>query len=367
MKALNHSFDGELQPKIEGGTVVAVTFNSKSVTNLAPLRALSHLSSLRCGGAFQQRSPLSDLGPLRGLKLTELDCSYTHVNDLRPLQGMPLERLWLRDVPVSNLAPLSGTKLRLLYCSATQVSDLSPLAGLPLEELECGNTRVRDLSPLQKTPLRILACHWIETADMRPLIGLPLEDLRCNLPPEQFADLVQGLKNLKSLNGQPVADLRYALDETRPILQWKVLGPLPLEASPPFDIPGGGLLPEAVFAKSYAGRDGKPVSWRILKADSLGMIDFRPPVDNATAYAAATIDAAADGEANVVLGGDDRIALWVNGSKVYERKDSRAWTLASDRTNARLKKGANNVLIRCDNLRGSWTFSVRFATEKLIK
>jgi len=367
MMALNPGFDGELQPRIAGSSIVDVTFNGKHVTNLSPVRALTGLRVLHCGGTFQQPSQLSDLGPLRGLQLHELDCSFTRIKDLQPLQGMPLERLWLRQTPITSLAPLAETKLRLLHCASTPVSDLSPLGGLSLEELDCGNTRVRDLSPLRSTPMRVLVCHWIDTKDLRPLIGMRLENLRCNLPPEQLADLVRGLKNLKTLNDLPAADLRHALDQTTPILSWQVLGPLPLDAAPPFEIPPGGVLPAAVLSQSYPGRDGKLVSWRVLKADDLGFLDIRPPMDSASVYASAVIASAVDREAALVLGGDDRIALWVNGDKVYDRKESKVWSLASDRARARLHKGMNHILVRCDNLQGPWSFSVRVSIDKDAK
>jgi hypothetical protein len=366
MVALNPGFGCDLQQD-DSGAVVAMNIRSRQVTNLSPLRALTHLRSLRCGGTYQEHSKINDLRPLSGLKLTELDCSYTQVKDLQPLQGMPLEKLWLRQTAVSSLAPLGDAKLRVLHCQSTLVNDLSPLAGMPLEELECASTPVQDLGPLRNRPLRVLGCPWIATQDFEPLTGLPLEELRCLPRPEQYADLLRGLKKLKTLNGQPAAELRYALDETKPILQWQLLSPLPLDALPPFEVPTGGSLAPSVFTRAYPGRDGKQAAWRTLKADALGMLDIRPPLDSATAYAAATIDAATDYETTLLLGGDDRIFLWVNGNKVYERKESKSWELTSDRTSARLKKGTNHLLVRCDNLQGPWTFSVRFTPQKAAK
>lgn len=57
---------------------------------------------------------VSDLSPLRGMRLTLLHCDNTSVSDLSPLEGMPLAIQW---------------------CGAAQVSDLSPLKGMPLTEL----------------------------------------------------------------------------------------------------------------------------------------------------------------------------------------------------------------------------------------
>ena len=59
---------------------------------------------------------MSDLSPLKDMKLTYLDCGDTKVSDLSPLKDM---------------------KLTNLNCGYTQVSDLSPLKDMKLTELKC--------------------------------------------------------------------------------------------------------------------------------------------------------------------------------------------------------------------------------------
>ena len=43
--------------------------------------------------AFDRSSAVSNLSPLKGMKLMELNCGGTAVSDLSPLQGMPLTGL----------------------------------------------------------------------------------------------------------------------------------------------------------------------------------------------------------------------------------------------------------------------------------
>jgi hypothetical protein len=62
------------------------------------------------------------------MQLTKLDCGATAVTDLSPLKGM---------------------KLEVLSVNATGVSDLSPLAGMPLKTLLCDFQPERDAAILQ--------------------------------------------------------------------------------------------------------------------------------------------------------------------------------------------------------------------------
>ena len=89
---------------------------------------------------------MSDLSPLKDMKLTQLDCGNTKVSDLSPLKDMKLTFLGCRGTQVSDLSPLKDMKLTTLDCDATQVSDLSPLKDMPLQR-----PMVR-LQPLSGTP-----------------------------------------------------------------------------------------------------------------------------------------------------------------------------------------------------------------------
>ena len=53
---------------------------------------------------------------------------------------------------MTDLAPLRGLRLENLYISGTEVRDLSPLAGMPLEEFFFDLTPVTDITPLQHIP-----------------------------------------------------------------------------------------------------------------------------------------------------------------------------------------------------------------------
>ena len=148
LQELNPGFDGKELHSIDGGAVTELRFASDNVADISPVRALAHLRFLACGGSWDKRK-LSDLSPLRGLKLTFLNCSFSLVSDLSPLAGMPLVELWCNQTAVSNLSPLRGMPLARLHIQETPVSDLSPLKGMPLTVLQCNETQVSDLSPIE--------------------------------------------------------------------------------------------------------------------------------------------------------------------------------------------------------------------------
>jgi hypothetical protein len=97
------------------------------LTDLAPLAGMP-LTKLEIVGNLE----LSDLSPLREMKLTALDAGYTAVTDWTPLQGMPL----------------------VFLNTGTPISDLSFLQGLPLENRRT-TSRVTGRCP----PIAASACR----------------------------------------------------------------------------------------------------------------------------------------------------------------------------------------------------------------
>ncbi len=90
---------------------------------------------------------VEDLTALAGMNTLEhLYFESTTISDLSPLKGMKLTTLTMCTNPVSDLSPLKGMKLTFLHCGDTKVSDLSPLNGMPLTLLNCSRTKVSDAS-----------------------------------------------------------------------------------------------------------------------------------------------------------------------------------------------------------------------------
>ncbi len=127
------------------------------------------------------------------------------VSDLRPLQGLPLESIDVRQNPhkqeLKDLSPLKDMPLRSLFVGdATRgagVKDLSPLKGMPLEHLELNNTEVEDLTPLAGVPLRELDISGTGVRELSPLKGMPLEALH----------LPGGVRDISALEGMRLREL----------------------------------------------------------------------------------------------------------------------------------------------------------------
>lgn len=68
---------------------------------------------------------------------------------------------------------------------------------------------------------------------------------------------------------------------------------------------------------------------------------------------------ASAGPALLAIGSDDGIRVWVNGRRVHERRGSRPLVFDEDRLSVDLAAGENVLLVRTEQRRGPWAFSLR--------
>jgi hypothetical protein len=239
LRELNPEFQGTVEGTIRDGKVWGLRFLSDRVTDISPVRALKGLESLDCGGSAPRKGRLSDLTPLRGLRLGYLNCSESQVSDLEPLRGMPLEYLRCQGTGVDSLSPLEGMKLVTLTIQGTPVSDLSPLRGMPLKWLDLHEVRgVTDLSPLGGMPLEYLNVTGAAVVDLHSVSSLkylrwllldgtgittlePLRPLRL----ERISLLRTGVTDLTPIQGMPLKQLRldYRPDREKFVRSFKEL------------------------------------------------------------------------------------------------------------------------------------------------
>lgn len=129
---------------LEGMPLEQLWFVKAPVESLAPLTGMS-LTTLWC-----RESRVSDLSPLIGMPLRELNLCQTGVTDLTPLKGMELQTLWLRDTRISDLTPLIEIDLASIDLQGTDVVDLKVVAQFRnLKRLNIAGTGITDLRPLQ--------------------------------------------------------------------------------------------------------------------------------------------------------------------------------------------------------------------------
>lgn len=203
LRELNPDFNGDVKPTIVDGVVVGLELLTDDITDILPVRALPGLKSLTCVGTYTTKSNgrLANLTPLRGIKLEKLAINYNEqINDLSPLEGMPLELLHCGRTNVTDLGPLKGMPLVVLICGYTHISDLSPLKGMSLKELYCDHTRVSDFSPLEGMPLEQIRCQDTPLKSLDPLRGAPLMGLECHRTEVADLEPLRGMKQLFALN-----------------------------------------------------------------------------------------------------------------------------------------------------------------------
>jgi AraC-like DNA-binding protein len=114
---------------------------------------------------------ISDLSPLSGLPVVQLDCDDNNITSLEPLRGLKLKKLWCQRNQITDLGPIKNMPLDELYVSENQISTLKPLRGMPLRRFVCHNNRIRDLSPLAGMPLIYLNAS---SNQIEKLSGIPI-------------------------------------------------------------------------------------------------------------------------------------------------------------------------------------------------
>lgn len=142
------------------------------------------------------------------------------IMDLAPLEGMPLETLWIWKVPLKDLSPLKTTRLEKLLIMGASITDISPLKDLPLTDLELWCTDVSDISPLKGMHLKNLNIDSSESArveDLTPLEGMELETLKFHANGVNKAiEIVRGMKSLKEINGMTPEEFWKEYDADAP-------------------------------------------------------------------------------------------------------------------------------------------------------
>ena len=125
---------------LEGMPIEDLTLNGTRVVDFRPLAGL-HLNILNLFGTdFGD----NDLALLRGLPISELQISHTHVTNLSPLKGMPLKRLDVSHTAVSDISVLKDLPLEWLFLNHTKVTNISALKGKHLKRLTTGGLNVPD-------------------------------------------------------------------------------------------------------------------------------------------------------------------------------------------------------------------------------
>ncbi|MFK7871935.1 MAG: leucine-rich repeat domain-containing protein [Oligoflexales bacterium] len=126
-------------PKITHLTIIGNPLKSLSfVENLPELQTL-HL------GSILQGNQIRDIAPLRhAKKLTDLNLNHNFIEDLSPLEGLPLENLSLRGNSIIDFSPLlKCQQLEYLYAQGNLASEWPQGVFPKLKVLELNHNKIK--------------------------------------------------------------------------------------------------------------------------------------------------------------------------------------------------------------------------------
>ncbi len=150
----------------------------------------------------------------------------------------------------------------------------------------------------------------------------------------------------KLTEGQ-LAALQTIYSDPQPILDWQLLGPFERRKEPKPPEPTGTWQPKTA----------EPVD---------GFVDLVKAFDgksDRSAYARAEFRSSIDRDAEMSVGSDDSISVWINGDLVHVFDDNRSFTADQDKFHVHLRAGANIVLLLVGNTSGGWSFNAKVSGE----
>jgi hypothetical protein len=162
---------------------------------------------------------------------------------------------------------------------------------------------------------------------------------------------------------------------------WSVVGPFPVGSYAQhffhlkdFGPEADGFRPAATY-RGLAPGEQEPVEVDVRWGPAIG--DGEPPLSAAPvdlnalfeprqavmAYAAASIVSETDRVVQLLVGTDERVAVWVNGERVIFSRGHRVCYRDQDRAFVTLRKGENPVLIKLSHGYEAWRLYFRLADE----
>jgi hypothetical protein len=147
------------------------------------------------------------------------------------------------------------------------------------------------------------------------------------------------------------------------VRNWQLLGPFASAPERGHDTVYSPEREPVQLARAYDGFGG-PVKWRQYHSieDKIDLAHFFNYREAGAAYAVSWAFSDRDQAITLAVGSDDGVRLWVNREKVHDIKGGRQARPGQDLVKARLKKGWNEVLVKVDNIIGTWEFYLEFRT-----
>ena len=146
------------------------------------------------------------------------------------------------------------------------------------------------------------------------------------------------------------------------VKKYKVLGPFPRKDFRTVDTP---YPPETDLDlnATYEGVEAKSISWREATAETDGMLDLRKNIGldtNVVGYALSYVYAPKVTDTVLLLGSDEAVAVWLNGTEIHRKDGFRGVGPDSDTVPCQLQAGWNVVLCKTGQNGWQWSLYLRF-------
>ena len=146
------------------------------------------------------------------------------------------------------------------------------------------------------------------------------------------------------------------------VKRYMVLGPFPKTDVDTVDelLGSEGQLD---LEKVYIGIDGKAVRWQEATARGDGYLDLRRdlyPTPMTVGYTLVYVHAPKATDSVMLIGSDDEIAVWLNGTEVHRKSINAGATADADAVLCQLKAGWNTILCQKIDRGWSWGLYLRF-------
>jgi putative membrane-bound dehydrogenase-like protein len=286
-------------------------------------------------------------------------------SEVRSAAAEALGKIGQTDGVSSKIRPLiedSKAEVRIAAIKAVAaLKDREALAAL-LIAADKEDTRFEASMALTSVPdtrsIHILIRNLTDkNSDLRKASERALMSIR-----EASIPILEKLAERHELSPAAIPELHRVFTALRPVPQWRVLGPFAPNAK--MEVPADHPID---LAASFVGLEEKPVTWKpAQQIDDLGQINLAHVCgtnDAAYAYAYAEFQSPDRRRAQMVVGSDDTLTVWLNGEKVYEFKDRRGFEHEQARVDVRLQKGKNVLLVKCGNEGGGWQFAVAVTSQ----
>ncbi|MDE0481797.1 MAG: leucine-rich repeat domain-containing protein [Candidatus Poribacteria bacterium] len=341
---------------------VISAWDTRGISDFSVLAPARRLKEIKCSG----NRDLTTLDALRQLKtlkrLTIGRAGITNIEALSELTQLEMLKLW--DNQISDLSPLRNLKnLKILHLSFNLISDLSPLAELTqLNELNLEHNIISDVSPLANlTNLTHLDLRENGIADFSPLESLPLSvSIRRE---NNITSLSRGGPKIEGpwlwmtapIEGKsPVDAVRSGIDFLAQISNGTVTE---TEIAT-----HGAIIANPVGTKSWIPGKISPTSSNNINAlvNNIGL--GSGDVDNHVAYGSIQLDSPKQQETTMLVGSDDSVKVWLNGTVVHTNAVHRGSDGYQDVFAVTLKQGINVLLVAVYEGGGGWSGFFGFET-----